>query len=103
MDIGPLLREYSANELQADDNYRCHLIKTSEWAESRGRDPLGNVFLVLASASGTEPTKLHCFIPEKHAEKVASLSQGAHITIRGPVSGLAADKVVVTCCELVGQ
>ncbi|WP_208647321.1 OB-fold protein [Corallococcus interemptor] len=103
VDIGPFLRAYASNELLADANYRGHLIKTSGWAEGRGRDPLGNVFLVLASASSTEPTKLHCFIPEQHVEKVANLSRGAHITIRGRVSGLAADKVVVTGCELVDQ
>lgn len=101
VDIGPLLREYGANELQADANYRGHIIQTRGYVENLGRDAFDSIYLVLSSARGSEPTDLQCQVGNDQLERMAKLEKGAHITIRGRVSGLSFRSVVVTGCVLV--
>ncbi|RKG93732.1 hypothetical protein D7V97_39735 [Corallococcus sp. CA053C] len=60
MDIGPLLREYGANEVRADASYRGQVIQTTGYVESLGRDMLDSIYVVLTSACGSEPTSLQC-------------------------------------------
>ncbi|WP_217277664.1 OB-fold putative lipoprotein [Corallococcus exiguus] len=103
VDIGPLLREYGANELQADANYRGRTIQTRGYVEKLGRDAFDSIYLVLSSARGSEPTDLQCQVSNSQLQSVAKLSQGAHITVQGKVDGLILRTVIVSNCELVGM
>ncbi|NOK34273.1 hypothetical protein HMI49_13810 [Corallococcus exercitus] len=101
VDIGPLLREYGANELQADANYRGRIIQTNGWVDSLGRDAFDSIYLVLSSARGSEPTSLQCQVDKEQLPRVAKLTPGARITIRGRVDGLSLRNVMVSNCELI--
>ncbi|NOJ94549.1 hypothetical protein HMI51_16625 [Corallococcus coralloides] len=101
VDIGPLLREYGANELQADANYRGRLIQTNGYVQRLGRDMLDSIYLVLTSARGSEPTELHCQVSSDQLQSAAKVSNGSHITIRGKVVGLTLGRVVISSCEIV--
>lgn len=101
VDIGPLLREYGANELQADASYRGRIIQTRGYVENLGRDAFDSIYLILSSARGSEPTDLQCQASNNQLERMAKLAKGTHVTIRGRVAGLSFRNVVVTNCELV--
>ncbi|NNC03066.1 hypothetical protein HJC10_09430 [Corallococcus exiguus] len=102
MDIGLFLREYGASELRADANYRGRIIQTTGYADDLGRDALNSIYIVLSSAGGAEPTNLHCHVGESQLQRVAKLSRGAHITVRGRVTGLTLGSIIVCNCALVG-
>ncbi|WP_199738749.1 hypothetical protein [Corallococcus sp. CA054B] len=101
VDIAPLLREYGANELRADANYRGRFIQTSGYVENLGRDAFDSIYLVLSSARGSEPTNLQCQVGDGQLERVAKIAKGAHITVRGRVDGLILRSVMVSHCEFI--
>ncbi|WP_375742700.1 hypothetical protein NR800_27990 [Corallococcus interemptor] len=103
VDIGPLLREYGANELQADANYWGRTIQTRGYVEKLGREAFDSIYLVLSSARGSEPTALQCQASNDQLKRLAKLEKGSHITIRGRVAGLSLHSVIVTNCVLVDQ
>lgn len=102
VDIGTLLGEYGSNEVRADATFKGHIIQTTGVVSNVGKDLLDTIYVTLGTGQRYEPRTVQCFFDNVHAKRVASLSKGDHVTVRGRVDGLMMN-VQMKDCEFVGM
>ncbi|MFL5358794.1 OB-fold protein [Archangium sp.] len=66
------------------------------------REKSDTIYVTLGTGQRYEPRRVQCFFSNVHAQRVASLSKGAQVTVRGRVDGLMMN-VQMNDCEFVGM
>jgi tRNA_anti-like len=101
VDIRTLLAEYRDNEVRADVNYKSQVIQTTGLVDVVKKDIMDSIYVTVGTGEQLEIPQVQCLFDDVHAQKAASLSKGARVTVRGRVDGLMMN-VIVRDCEFVG-
>lgn len=95
-----LLAEYKDNELRGDAKFKGKIVQVSGTAGDVKKDLLGSAFVIVGTGAALEIPQVQCFFDEKNEKRIAALSKGDPITVRGRVEGLMMN-VLMKDCELV--
>ena len=101
VDIRTLLAEYRDNEVRADATYKSQVIQTTGLVDNIKKDITDSIYVTVGTGEQFEIPQVQCLFDDVHAQKAASLSKGARVTVRGRVNGLMMN-VIVRDCEFVG-
>jgi hypothetical protein len=101
VDIRTLLAEYRDNEVRADANYKSQVIQTTGLVDVVKKDIMDSIYVTVGTGAQLEIPQVQCLFDDVHAQKAASLSKGARVTVRGRVDGLMMN-VIVRDCEFIG-
>jgi len=81
-----LVRQYDENEIKADNDYEGKVLRVTGPVSDIGKDLMGSIFVTL---DGGHPVReVQVLFDDSHADKIANLSKGDRITIRGTCEGL---------------
>lgn len=81
-----LVQAYDGNEIAADQSYKGKMLRVTGTVESIRKDLMDNIFVTLES--GHVMRKVQVFFDDSYAGKIAQLSKGTRITVRGECGGL---------------
>lgn len=98
--IRTLLSEYKDNELRGDAKFKGKLVQVAGVAGDVKKDVLGSAFVIVGAGPDLAIPQVQCFFDDKHEKRIATISKGDPITVRGRVDGLMMN-VLVKDCELV--
>lgn len=80
-----LYEEYKANEIAADQKYKGKILAVTGEIDSIGKDITDTIYITL---KGDEYFgSVQCLFPKKSENKVAALSKGQYVTVRGKCLG----------------
>ena len=97
--LGGLLSEYRDNEVRADGKFKAKVISFTGTVTDVKQGEIGGITVNLGTGKPFETPHVHCFVADDQAKKVAALSRGQKVTMKGKVQGLMID-VLVQNCEL---
>lgn len=100
VDIKTLLKEYKDNEVRADGQFKDKYVQVTGKVGDIKKDITNSIYVTLGTGAAFEIPQVQCFFDDIHAQKAASLSKGATVTVKGRVSGLMMN-VLVKDCEFV--
>ena len=99
MNLADLLSEYRDNEVRADGKFKSKVILFSGVVTDVKQGEIGGITVNLGTGKRYETPHAHCFVADDQAKRVAMLSRGQKVTMKGKVQGLMMD-VLLQNCEL---
>lgn len=95
-----LSEEYNANKVAADAKYKGKTLEISGVIDNIGKDIVDTPYVTL---KGRELSLfgVQCMFGKTDEPKLATLSKGRNITLRGEMSGELIGNVVVRSCQIV--
>lgn len=95
-----LSEEYDANKVAADVKYKSKTLEISGIVNSIGKDILDTPYVTL---KGREYSLfgVQCMFGKADEPKLATLSKGQNITLRGKVSGELVGNIVARGCQII--
>lgn len=93
-----LYLEYEENEVAADLKYEGHILYVDGEIISIGKDILDRPYIVLA---GDTLVGVQCIFDEEHETRLAQLTEGDWVIVRGRCEGLVLINVLLEDCSLV--
>ncbi len=97
-----LYRAYHTNEVSADQKFKGKTVEVNGTVNGVEKDFLDHIYVSLRSGEEFDVFHVECYFGDKHADKIASLSPGQSITVRGTCEGKMAG-VKVNDCTLVSK
>jgi hypothetical protein len=95
-----LYREYKANEVAADQDFKGQTLSVSGNVDKIGKDILGTIYVTFDNGGKFEIGQVQCMFDDKHAARAAKLSKGQRVTVIGTCEGKMGN-VLLRKCEFV--
>ena len=95
-----LSEDYNANQVSADAKYKNKSLEISGIIESIGKDILDTPYVSLKGRASSF-FGVQCMFGKADEPKLATLSKGQSIVLRGEVSGESIGNVLVNGCQIV--
>lgn len=93
-----LLKDYEANEVNADNQYKSKILRISGTIDSIGKDIADTAYITLQSDNKYSIFKVQCYFKdEKEIAKVATLQAGQSIEIIGICNGKIGNISIEDC------
>jgi hypothetical protein len=105
-DLGPieafvLVSDYKMNEIAADTKYKGKVAIVEGRIKDIGKDLLDQPFITLEG--GDVVRSVQCYFAGKDAEKLAELSKGSFVTVKGRIQGLMMNVQIKNCTFVTKQ
>jgi hypothetical protein len=101
MTADKLYQEYQANGVAADSKYSGQVVEVTGVVAAIGKDLLNNMTVTLKAGSDeltAGGTGILCYCPESQKDKLAKLSQGKSIKVKGLYSGMKVSFIWLRKC-----
>jgi formylglycine-generating enzyme required for sulfatase activity len=95
--VAELVDGYSKNEIAADEKYKGKVIEVSGVIGSIGKDITNSMFVILGTGGNFSFRYVQCFFADSEEGKLARLSKGQLVTIKGECAGLMMNVLVKGC------
>ena len=100
--VADLIDAYTSNEVSADQQYEDQYLEITGTIASIGTDLTDTPYITFNKGGMFETNSIQCFFSDDdQVAKVANLSEGQTITIRGTCSGLSLFNVLIKDCTIV--
>lgn len=91
--------EYKANEISADAKYKGNIVEVSGIVDNIAKDFLDTPYITLKT-SEYSIVSIQCMFSKANESKLATVTKGQQITLRGEVSGKMGN-VLVRGCQII--
>ena len=92
-----LVNDYKSNEIAADGRYKGKVLEVSGTIESIAKDIMDTMYVSLEGGGEFEMRGVQCYFADSENSKLAKLSKGQQITIRGKCDGLMMNVLIKEC------
>ena len=92
-----LVDDYKNNEVAADERYKGKVLEVSGSIESIGKDLMDTMYVSFGGGGKFELRRVQCFFDDSETDKLAKLSKGQWITIKGRCDGLMGNVLLKEC------
>jgi len=92
-----LYSEFDANEVAAEAKYKKQIVTVSGVIQDIGTEILGRAYVIIGGRGFLDGVQ--CVFPDSEKPRIAVLSKGQHITIRGTVTGKMGN-IIITDASL---
>jgi hypothetical protein len=92
-----LVNDYKANEVAADQTYKGKIVEVSGVIESVAKDIMDTMYVSLHGGAEFEFRGVQCYFASKNTARLARLSKGLPITIKGQCDGLMGNVLLKNC------
>jgi len=83
-----IVDDYKNNEVAADEKYKGKVVEVSGTIESIAKDVMDTMYVTLAGGGEFEMRSVQCYFADSEKDKLASLSKGSRLTVKGRCEGL---------------
>ena len=91
-----VMRDYNANEVAADDQYKGKIVEVSGTITTIGKDILDTPYVALGTGENSF-FSIQCMFEKSDQTQLATLSKDTRITLRGRVSGKLGNIIIREC------
>lgn len=97
MNAFQLVNDYKSNEVAADEHYKGKVLEVSGIIRSIGKDIMDTMYVSLEGGGEFEMRGVQCYFADSERNKLATLSKGRWITIKGRCDGLMMNVLLKEC------
>lgn len=94
VDAQDLYSSFNSNQVAADQQYKDRIVSITGLVQNVGRDILGTPYVMLASGKPYAVWGVQCLFSTSDEAKLARLTKGQKITVRGKVTGYLINVIV---------